>query len=369
MSSTTIDTVVEHAPTGAAPTRPAFTINNFDLIRLFAALQVAIFHGFERFGLPIPDVFVPLGWFQGVPIFFVISGFLISASWERQKDLLRYARNRALRIFPGLWACLFLTVVVAALTGSSFASPAAFLWLPLQMVGVIYTPGFLDQFGDGTYNGSLWTIPLELQFYVVLPIVYWLTARLSNRTSGIIVCFLVALAIAIGVKLAFPSIAGPGETTGVKLLRYSFLPRVYLFLLGVVLQRLQLYLSPTIRGKAGYWLAGYAALNLFVPQVGLMYMVDEVVLAVTIISAAYTVPTAGARILRGNDVSYGTYLYHGLVINLFLELALPRTGWTMLAMLLCAIALGAVSWLIVERPAMALKKLRLRRLSAASSTR
>ena len=70
---------------------PAFSHqNNFDIIRLIAALQVAIVHGVEHLGLRLPfhDVsFEILKAFPGVPIFFVISGFLISASYDRSRSL------------------------------------------------------------------------------------------------------------------------------------------------------------------------------------------------------------------------------------------------------------------------------------------
>ena len=51
--------------------------NNFDLIRLAAALQVVLLHSIENLGLRLPAAMVPLTWFPGVPVFFVLSGYLI----------------------------------------------------------------------------------------------------------------------------------------------------------------------------------------------------------------------------------------------------------------------------------------------------
>lgn len=331
-------------------TNAAFRVNNFDLIRLFAALQVVVLHSYDRFGQVVPAWMTPLSWFPGVPIFFVISGFLISASLERNSDLKVYARNRLLRIYPGLWACVLATVVVAICFGFGFANLSAAMWFALQLAGVIYTPGFLADFGSGTYNGSLWTIPIELQFYAVLPVAYWCLSRSRNKTRDLILVFLLFVAIGAAVKLAFPAIATSEESKAVKLLRYSFIPRFYLFMLGVVLQRLHVHVSPYIRGRGMYWLATFALFKLLIPPVGLMYMVSEIFMTVTVISLAYTVPHAAERLLRGNDVSYGVYLYHGLVINIIVEAALPRNAMSTPIVLLSALLLGYISWVLIERP-------------------
>lgn len=103
-------------------------VNNFDLLRLLAALQVAVVHSI---GILKPTGYfasllgVCLDRFPGVPIFFVISGVLISKSYERSDSLRDYLRNRCLRIFPGLWVCLVVSVaVILALgVGSSAESP------------------------------------------------------------------------------------------------------------------------------------------------------------------------------------------------------------------------------------------------------
>ncbi len=47
-----------------------------------------------------------------MPIFFLISGCLVSKSYERCTSLREYYRNRCLRIFPGLWICLLASLVV-----------------------------------------------------------------------------------------------------------------------------------------------------------------------------------------------------------------------------------------------------------------
>ena len=101
--------------------------NNFDLLRLLAAAQVIYLHSVffldrdERGFLPLVDFVASV--FPGVPIFFVISGFLVSQSYERSHGIRDYARKRALRIFPALWICFAVTL---ALLSGFFATPCEF---------------------------------------------------------------------------------------------------------------------------------------------------------------------------------------------------------------------------------------------------
>ena len=77
--------------------------NNFDLVRLFAALQVAICHSAGHFGYQNFAITL-LGYFPGVPIFFFVSGFLIYSSYEKskenQKPLFNFYQKRFLRLYP-----------------------------------------------------------------------------------------------------------------------------------------------------------------------------------------------------------------------------------------------------------------------------
>src|ERR1700722_1498519 len=85
--------------------------NNFDLIRLAAALQVAFIHAAADLGVAAPWPLRPIAeWFPGVPIFFFISGFLISKSFEKNSVVREYAQNRFLRIYPGLAVCFLVSL-------------------------------------------------------------------------------------------------------------------------------------------------------------------------------------------------------------------------------------------------------------------
>ena len=92
--------------------------NNFDIIRLVAAMQVAVSHTFNHLHVPTQINFMGGGEgmsikfpFPGVIVFFVISGFLVTASLERNKNIKHYIINRVLRIVPALYIAFILTLI------------------------------------------------------------------------------------------------------------------------------------------------------------------------------------------------------------------------------------------------------------------
>jgi len=328
-----------------------FKVNNFDLLRILAAAQVVLAHGAAHLGLTKPGWWGIVDAFPGVPIFFVISGFLISASFERSPALGNYVRNRLLRIFPALWCCVLLTVVVAALFGFNFFNRSALIWLPAQLVGLIYTPGFLKPFGFGSYNGSLWTIPIELQFYVLLPLLY-LGSRSEARRTRLVAGVFLAFTIAayLFARVTPPLAESESEPLAHKLFRYSFIPHIYLFFAGMLLQRWHVQRSGWFVGKGPLWLAAYLLIHFALPYGAATYTAGTILLGVAAVTLAFTAPRLSSLVLRGNDISYGVYIYHGLIINILLERHLRGHAMHLVVVVLLTIVAGLASWKLVERP-------------------
>src|SRR5476651_2876105 len=98
-----------------------FRINNFDLVRLFAATQVIGEHYNDHISKAGNKTLIELlFFFPGLTIFFMISGYLVSTSYQSSKTISNYVTNRVFRIYPGLWACIGITIIVFSLTGASF---------------------------------------------------------------------------------------------------------------------------------------------------------------------------------------------------------------------------------------------------------
>jgi peptidoglycan/LPS O-acetylase OafA/YrhL len=353
-------------------------VNNFDLLRLLAALQVAEVHGI---GILKPTGYFArllaagLDRFPGVPIFFVISGVLISKSYEHSDSLRDYLRNRCLRIFPGLWVCLVVSVaVILALGVGSFGritAPDWLLWWARQMsIFQGFKPAFLEPLSTGL-NGSLWTIPVELEFYIVLPALYGIL-RLRRRLGNM---RLLAIALAsLALQLLIVSGHRPvGHARVYSLLQVTLAPYLWMFLAGVSIQRNWSTVRGWLVGRAHWWGLGYLLLCVAAGwlRVGTggnnMSPVFLLPLAGLIVSLAMSAPQLSDRILRHHDVSYGLYLYHMLVINLLVGLAAP-SGWaSFAAAIIVSLGLAALSWTLIEKPYLTGKRGSLRAVSDGSS--
>ena len=151
--------------------------NNLTALRWLAASMVLYGHSFVFLGLPEP-VFMnwaPMGT-VGVYIFFAISGYLVTQSWESDPDPVRFLQRRALRIFPGLIVCIALSVFVLGPLLTTLPLKTYFLnehtWayftnVPLYIT--YYLPGVFETGkAPNAVNGSLWSLPAEFFMYLSL---------------------------------------------------------------------------------------------------------------------------------------------------------------------------------------------------------
>jgi peptidoglycan/LPS O-acetylase OafA/YrhL len=353
-------------------------VNNFDLLRLLAALQVAEVHSI--------GILKPTGYFArllgagldrlpGVPIFFVISGVLISKSYEHSDSLRDYLRNRCLRIFPGLWVCLVVSVaVILALGVGSFGritAPDWLLWWTGQMsIFQGFQAAFLEPLSTGL-NGSLWTIPIELEFYIVLPVLYGIL-RLRTRLGNMRLLAIAFASLAVQL-LIVSSHRSVGQARAYSLLQVTLAPYLWMFLVGVSIQRNWSTVRGWLVGRAHWWGLGYLLLCVAARwlRVGTggnnMSPVYLLPLAGLIVSLAMSAPQLSDRILRHHDFSYGLYLYHMLVINLLVGLAAP-SGWaSFAAAIIVSLGLAALAWTLIEKPYLTGKRGALRAVSDGSS--
>jgi peptidoglycan/LPS O-acetylase OafA/YrhL len=375
--------------------RENFAKNNFDLIRLFAASQVLLCeHGMNYLMrtsshhpnvLPISifgEIFHPFRYaldFHGVTIFFVVSGFLISASYERSTSLVNYLRNRVLRIYPALWLCLLLSIAILFLLRVPFSVGEFFRWVVAQATILQnYNPDFFRNYGVGrleagygVLNGSLWTIPIELEFYLVFPCLYFVLKKLRNGREPGRILPLVAFAVFLFAAWWCEHYSGAYAFAGKSLAKWlgvTFIPHFYLFLFGWILQRNFDVLERYFRGKALYWIGGYFVLLLLRDHAGIYFptnsLLQFLVLACLALSCAYTLPALASKITRGNDISYGVYIYHMLIVTVFLELGFY--GWlrweALGAAFIATYVLAFLSWRFVEKPVLALKKITIHKV-------
>ena len=144
---------------------------------------------------------VTIGW-VGVAVFFVLSGFLITAhlieraaTGEALETYPAYLRDRILRVVPAYWAQIAILFVVAWVAAGSVPE-----WAPAIPAHL----AFLQNFRMGTHsaiNGVFWSLPVEFMFYLVAPFLVALAwrpqapfAAVAARAAGV-----AAIGIAIAV--------------------------------------------------------------------------------------------------------------------------------------------------------------------------
>lgn len=376
----------QHTTSRIGPDSFRFSENNFDLIRLIAAGEVAIRHSIHHLLPGAKDGLViwVLDFIPGVPIFFFLSGYLISRSWERSQTPRDFFYNRTLRLFPALWMCTALSVLVLFVCG--YLATVAWspyklgLWIVCQgSIVQFWNPEFLRGFGVGVVNGSLWSVSVEIQFYIATAVMYGLLGKLTRaRFDRVLVLLVCVFALA---NFWSPEIrAFLDQTFGTRLasqcFKASFVPWFVMFLLGVVVQRRYEWIVPRIRARARAILVGYfvvVAVIHFGWGVPLgnelpVYMVP--LLGATVLAIAYSMPTVSRSVLGSDDWSYGLYIYHMPLVNLALWLGYEGSigaVWSVLA--ISALVAGA-SWRLVERPLLRRKRSTLREASpvVASAT-
>jgi peptidoglycan/LPS O-acetylase OafA/YrhL len=354
--------------------------NNFDLLRLMAACQVFYMHGVAHLHLPRGGpLFTILDSASGVAVFFVISGFLVTGSWRGSRTAGSFFFKRALRIYPALIVNIFVLELLVHLAGGTkgVASPLYFIvygvtassdWATIAVGQYPYVPAF-GWFG--AYPSQvLWTLTVELTFYIALPIALIGVTRSKLFGLAILLCLSIA-SMWIGTKYS-PETAGTGP-----FLSLSILPYFWIFAVGATARLYWDSISRFFIGKAGYWLAAHAVVTWasLDPNIGALIMYTHptplvafriLVLSGLVLSAAFTFRSA-AKMLRGHDLSYSLYLYHMLAAQTLVALGVTGQWWVWPIYVAFAITLAAASWTMIERPAMEWKK-RLRETKQGSGT-
>ncbi|MEA2218557.1 MAG: hypothetical protein QOJ35_1183 [Solirubrobacteraceae bacterium] len=351
---------------------------SIDGLRGIAALSVFAFHGW-LYTMPAPDASQRSGVADyaagelrlGLVLFFVLSGFLLSRPWfaaaldeRRPPDLRRYLRARLARIAPAYYAALIGSIgLLWGLAGTPGLRLPPAGELPLFFVFAQNT----SPHSVMKLNPPMWSLAVEVSFYLVLPAIGLLATRLPPRRRRQALLPLALLALGLVFNWA---IAGRGLGMTFSKTLPAMLPY---FALGM-LAALALH-GRTPRGaRRRAMIAGGVALVLAdatikaaAPAAGIdatavFSIVRDMPSAAgfaLLIAAAAAAPRGrvlGGRVLAGmGTVSYGFYLWHVPVL-VFLRghglLPLHPLLGTAVA-LGPALAVSALSWFALERPIIA----------------
>jgi peptidoglycan/LPS O-acetylase OafA/YrhL len=344
--------------------------NNFDVLRLGAAALVLLSHAFLINGTADPAIALTgdetLG-DMAVTAFFGISGFLVARSWCRDPRVARFVMKRALRILPGLWAVVLVSALVLGPLFSSLSPGHYFAsgdpWRYVADNGgfrtALYLPGVFTGNPHDAVNGSLWTLPLELEAYLGVAVLGVLGA--FRRVGAVAAAAVVLLVLDLPFGPGGHALVSAGASSS---LAEDTVNRLAAFFVAALIYVLRDREIVNWRGLAVVGVAWVASVG-----TSFEYVVGAVAIPYAVIFAAYRTPAGLGRLVRHGDVSYGVYLWGWPVAQAVRAVLGPGPGvvgtLAVAAPLTYLVALA--SWRLVEAPALRLKDRRGRRLRPAAA--
>ncbi len=317
----------------------------FDYLRIALAAAVVLDHSIV-WGAPAIDpfhtAFAPL-LTAVLPAFFALSGVLVASSLVRN-SIPQFIALRVLRIFPALGvevllSCLVLGTVFTTLPlGAYFRDPMTHEYL-LNMIGFIHYP-LPGVFGGAPLNPQLWTIPVELDCYLLIVVVGLSgIVRRPRLLSGL---FIAVLVIATVFSMVHPFEKAQHAVTGRVLLAS--------FAAGVVVH----FLRKRLPYHPALFAASVAAMLAAFSNPPLLAFLAP-------LPTAYAVAYFGLLRLPKiplGDLSYGLYLFHMPLIRVINEVTRNSLAWYALfpAAMIAAGLFAALSWTLIEKPLLDRKK-------------
>ncbi len=387
-----IASTIVPAPVDETSARPgAYPL--MDSIRALAALSIFLYHCSTELSLGSTGDGLAQTLVVGVPIFFVVSGFLLYRPFALahlrdggSPPFRAYAWRRLLRIVPAFWAAL----IVILLLGDQVVRAAD---LPLLFA-------FAQVYDPATASlgiGQAWSLDNEIVYYALIPLVAmglrsWRAASVRGRLA----LELAGLAVLLAVAVAYKAWAlGWGDQTSLVGQVFLLHPgwNLDLFLLGMGLAVWSAYrqvsdhvapLPAVAGGRPGLLWVGAATTFVLIgvqreqiaSDAGLLviHAAQGLCAGLIVMPAISTGAITGAlrrRVLANRALlslgvlSYGFYLWHLTVVRAAFGLngpleALPPAAAASVQIgiaFLGTVVLAAVSWVVVERPALSLKRL------------
>jgi peptidoglycan/LPS O-acetylase OafA/YrhL len=339
-------------------------------LRALAALGVLIGHSYgwshhwQGVYATLPGRLVMSGGFA-VFLFFSLSGYLLFLPFARAAfgsferiDLRRYAVNRAVRILP-----LYYVVIGTYLVFHDDGVRSQ--WWRFLL--------FLQSFNAGTVDkvdGPAWSLVVEVQFYVLLPLFAWLVASIARRSLSRAAAVVGTLGIVALVVRALTVTSNDS----VSLVWHHSLPGTCVFFFpGLLLALLRIHLdnhqrsweSARLVGSSTIWLLGGVALWTVSAY---RYDYDYLMLpASALLLGACALPLRQQWLVRLLDVrllaalgtaSYSLYLWHAPIIEWMSRARWMPGGFVPLALVggVACCLLAVVSYRVVEAPFLHLRR-------------
>lgn len=290
-----------------------------------------------------------------------MSGYLIAGSYDRSFSLSDYLLKRALRILPAYWAALFFSLVIgitlSKLPLASFiTAPLTWRYIACNLTFTNFLqpslPGlFLHNPSGAAVNGALWTIKIEITFYLLVPLITLWSRRFGAWKVLPPVFFASACFHAALDRLHHPVLAKqlPGQ--------------LCFFAIGMMIHQ-SFRLIDTYKRSA--WMCALVALGAYFAVGGVALEAIAAGSAV-LLFALLTPPVAGPT--KYGDLSYGIYVFHYPIIQTLVSVGIfdthPKLAIYIVFFMVTILAI--VSWNMLEAPSLRLSHRKRVQYSQATS--
>jgi len=344
---------------------PVRQANNFDLLRILFAWFVIVSHAYVLNGDGATDPLFELTQqtflfsFIGVKGFFIISGYLIFKSMMVSTSIFEYLVKRVLRIFPALAVVLLVTLAAVYFIYPSNLAPffsnkevyAYFLGNLILFKPHFFIQGIFSGLPSTAINGSLWTIEYEFFFYLFILFFFFI----RSQKKQLIIALSVVVVLFLVVRLFFYDWT---------VQTHFFIPLEPLFdlgsyfLMGSLLSCFDFDNIPAKNTIAAVLLMALAASVYF--KVGHTVVYFTLPFLVIYVGKQTTKVATWVHASIG-DPSYGIYLYAFPLQQLLIYWYRPSTLILFLVSTIGAFIFGYLSWIFIEKKALALKQYFLER--------
>ena len=328
---------------------PRLTTNNFDMLRLLFAGTVCLVHAHYLSG------YQQLGWIESVlssavavKAFFVVSGFLIFMSFDRSPSISSYAKKRFRRIYPAYFTVVILCAIgLISISSRGFTDYFSPIWIKYVLANLSFMnflhptlPGVFDANRLQVVNGALWTLKIEVLFYLSVPLFVILFKRFGHFLIIATVYFL-----SVAYVTMFSWVA---EQTGSNLyleIGHQLPGQLSYFMAGAFFY----YHLPVFERHARYFVFGaipVLAANRYWP----LPLLEPIALATAVVFFALFLHLGNFG--RYGDFSYGVYILHFPIIQCFVHFGwLASFPWLFLIGIVLTTSMAAIAmWHFIEKP-------------------
>lgn len=321
---------------------------DINALRAVAVIGIILFH----YKVPYFD-----GGFCGVDIFFVISGYLmtkiiITGLVKDTFSLAEFYSRRVQRIIPAL---LFLVCILIAVT-FAFYPPAEFApFIKCAVASVLFysnmlyqTSNYFDALSDTNMFLHTWTLSVEWQFYLILPLLLMFLNRFFEKDKVKFLLLFIAAALVIFVAATVLTWYKPTHAF------YMLPARSWEMLIGGIA-----FLAEDFVGRRGSRLLafiGYAVLAICMAGLtmamkwpGIYTLVPVLATFMIILSNDQSLPFLNSRIIQFiGKISYSFYLWHWPVYAIAVYWGTVLTPMSVIGMILVSLIMASISFKYVE---------------------